>query len=328
MKKDKKETTKLDKIFAQLDRQFGGGSIYRYGDGIGVSVKGVIPTGSIRINLATGIDGVPRGRIIEIFGPESGGKTTLALHIMAEAQKLGDLVAFIDAEHALDPSYAGSIGVEMANVLLSQPDNGEQALEICEALVRSGEVGLIVIDSVAALVPRAEIEGEMGDANMGLHARLMSQAMRKLNGIISKTNCCVIFINQVREKIGVMFGNPETTTGGRALKFYASVRFDIRRIGGIKDGDEIIANKTRVKVVKNKVAPPFKEAVFQIRYGEGIDQITELIELAIEEKVITKSGNWFYYRKYQLGQGMENVRKLMVNEPKYFRAVRKRMLGE
>ncbi|RKY80200.1 recombinase RecA, partial [candidate division KSB1 bacterium] len=306
---------------AQIDRQFGKGSIMRLGaDKIEVEVN-AIPTGSLALDAALGIGGVPRGRVVEIFGPESSGKTTLALHIIAEAQKLGGMAAFVDAEHALDAYYAKNLGVNTDDLLISQPDTGEQALEITETLVRSGAIDVIVIDSVAALVPRAEIEGEMGDAQMGLQARLMSQAMRKLSGAISKSKTCVIFINQIREKIGVMFGNPETTTGGRALKFYASIRMDIRRVASIKDGEAVIGNRTKVKVVKNKVAPPFREAQFDILYGTGISKEGELIDLAVEQKVIQKSGTWFSYGEERLGQGRENVKKFLLSSPELLREI-------
>jgi len=319
---DKDEKLKaLELAIAQIDRQFGKGSIMRLGaDKIEVEVK-AIPTGSLALDAALGIGGVPRGRVVEIFGPESSGKTTLALHIIAEAQKLGGMAAFVDAEHALDAYYAKNLGVNTDDLLISQPDTGEQALEITETLVRSGAIDVIVIDSVAALVPRAEIEGEMGDAQMGLQARLMSQAMRKLSGAISKSKTCVIFINQIREKIGVMFGNPETTTGGRALKFYASIRMDIRRVASIKDGEAVIGNRTKVKVVKNKVAPPFREAQFDILYGTGISKEGELIDLAVEQKVIQKSGTWFSYGEERLGQGRENVKKFLLSSPELLREI-------
>ncbi len=317
----------LNETFKQIERAFGRGSIM-VGDEVNVNVREVISTGSPSINAITGVDGVPKGRIIEIYGPESSGKTTLALHIVAEAQKAGDIAAFIDAEHALDTDYAGNLGVDMDSLLISQPDTGEQALEITESLVKSKKVGLIVVDSVAALVPRAEIEGEMGDANMGLHARLMSQAMRKLNGVISKTNCCVVFINQIRMKIGVIFGNPEITTGGRALKFYTSMRIDIRRTGSVKDGEDIVGNKTKIKIVKNKVAPPFKSCNVEIRFGIGIDIISEIIDLALEYGVIEKLGTWFSYGDERLGQGREKVRQLLVDNEDLYTEIRKRLLGE
>ncbi|HDL18458.1 MAG TPA: recombinase RecA [Bacteroidetes bacterium] len=305
----------LELAMAQIDRQFGKGSVMRLGDNRAVIEITAISTGSISLDAALGIGGIPQGRISEIFGPESSGKTTLALHIIAEAQKRGGLAAFIDAEHALDAVYAKNLGVDTDNLLISQPDTGEQALEITETLVRSNALDVLVIDSVAALVPRAEIEGEMGDAQMGLQARLMSQAMRKLSGAISKSKACVIFINQIREKIGVMFGNPETTTGGRALKFYASVRIDIRRVASIKSGDSIVGNRTRAKVVKNKVASPFREGNFDIMYGTGISREGELLDLAVNENVVDKSGTWFSYGEERLGQGRENVKKMLQENP-------------
>jgi recombination protein RecA len=312
------ETNKLkalDIALAQIEKQFGKGSIMRLGESpAGMSID-VIPTGSLAIDLALGVGGVPRGRVIEIYGPESSGKTTVALHIIAEAQKMGGVAAFIDAEHALDPVYAKALGVNIDDLLVAQPDTGEQGLEICEALVRSAAVDVVVIDSVAALVPRAEIEGEMGDNHVGLHARLMSQALRKLTGSISKSNTCVIFINQIREKIGVMFGSPETTTGGRALKFYATIRMDIRRQEAIKNGQDIIGNKTRVKVVKNKVAPPFKLADFDIMYGEGISREGSIVDIGTEMEIITKAGAWYSYNGERLGQGRENVKEYLKLHP-------------
>ncbi len=300
----------IDQTLISLEKQFGKGSILRLGSKV-VTPVSVIPTGSISIDAALGVGGVPRGRVIEIYGPESSGKTTLTLQIIAQAQKLGGVAAFIDAEHALDPGYARKLGVDTDNLLISQPDHGEQALEITNALVNSGAVDVIVVDSVAALVPKAELEGEMGDSHMGLHARLMSQALRKLTGTVSRTNTCLIFINQVREKIGVMFGNPETTTGGRALKFYCSVRMEVRRTGAIKDGDSTVGNRTKVKVVKNKVASPFREAEFDIIYGEGISKEGDLLDLGVQNNVIEKSGSWFSYKGERIGQGRENARQFL-----------------
>lgn len=305
----------LEQAVTQIEKQFGKGSIMRLGtESLGLSIP-VVPTGSLALDYALGVGGVPRGRVVEIFGPEASGKTTLALHFIAEAQKKGGVAAFIDAEHAMDPPYAKNLGVDIDNLLLSQPDTGEQALEIVDTLVRSGAVDIIVIDSVAALVPRAEIEGEMGDSHMGLQARLMSQALRKLAATISKSKTCVVFINQTRMKIGVIFGNPETTTGGMALKFYSSVRLDIRRIASIKEGQEIIGSRNRVKVVKNKVAPPFKNAEFDIIYGKGISKVGELLDLGAEHKVIEKSGTWFSYKGERLGQGKENARQSLIENP-------------
>ncbi|OFW46216.1 MAG: recombinase RecA [Acidobacteria bacterium RIFCSPLOWO2_12_FULL_67_14b] len=301
----------LDMAVGQIEKQFGKGSIMRLGQNKAVAPVDVISTGAISIDYALGIGGVPRGRVIEIFGPESSGKTTLALQVIAEAQKTGGLAAFVDAEHALDAAYAKKLGVDIDNLLVSQPDNGEQALEIVEVLIRSNSVDVVVVDSVAALVPRAEIEGEMGEAQMGLQARLMSQALRKLTGAVSKSKTSLIFINQLREKIGVMFGNPETTTGGRALKFYASVRIDIRRIGAIKDGENVVGGRTRVKIVKNKMAAPFREAEFDIMYGEGVSREGDLIDIAVEHKIIEKSGAWFAYGGERLGQGRENVKTFL-----------------
>ena len=305
----------LDAALAGIEKQFGKGSVMRMGEAqIKLNID-VIPTGSLALDIALGVGGVPRGRVIEIYGPESSGKTTLALHIIAEAQKLGGTAAFIDAEHALDPVYAENLGVVIDNLIISQPDTGEQALEITEALVRSGALDVVVVDSVAALVPRAEIDGEMGDSFMGLQARLMSQALRKLAGAISKSHTVVIFINKIREKIGVMFGNPETTTGGRALKFYSSVRMDIRRIESLKQGTEVVGNRTRVKVVKNKVAPPFKQAEFDIMYGVGISREGSALDMAIELDIVNKSGAWFSYNGERLGQGRENVKTMLKDHP-------------
>ena len=309
---DKKKA--LETAMQQIEKTYGKGSIMRYGDNVQPNVE-AIPTGSLALDLALGIGGVPRGRIIEIYGPESSGKTTLALHVLAQAQKMGGEVAFVDAEHALDPTYARALGVKIEDMLISQPDTGEQALEITEALVRSGAIDVVVVDSVAALVPRAEIEGEMGDSFVGLHARLMSQALRKLTGIIAKTNTVVIFINQLREKVGVMYGNPEVTTGGRALKFYASVRIDVRRIEGIKVGGEIIGNRTRAKVVKNKVAPPFREAEFDIMYGEGISKLGEMLDLGVKLDLVQKSGSWFNMGEVRLGQGRDAAKQYLRDHP-------------
>jgi len=325
MPEEKDEKRKaLELAMTQLDRQYGKGSVMWLGDDRAEGID-VISTGSISLDAALGVGGVPRGRIIEIFGPESSGKTTLALHIVAEAQRKGGLAAFIDAEHALDAKYSRQLGVDIDNLLISQPDTGEQALEITETLVRSGALDVVVIDSVAALVPRAEIEGEMGDAQMGLQARLMSQAMRKLTAAISKSATCVVFINQIREKIGVMFGSPETTTGGRALKFYSSVRLDIRRIASIKDGENVIGNRTKVKVVKNKVASPFREAEFDIIYGEGISKLGDLLDLAVNAKIIDKSGTWFSYGDERLGQGRENVKRYLLQNPEMVDAIERRV---
>ena len=309
---DKKKA--LETCMAQIERAYGKGSIMRLGENTGIVVES-IPTGSLSLDIALGIGGVPKGRIIEIYGPESSGKTTLALHIVAEAQKRGGEVAFIDAEHALDPTYARALGVDIDSMLISQPDTGEQGLEICEALVRSGALDVVVVDSVAALTPRAEIEGDMGDAHVGLLARLMSQALRKLAGSIAKTNCIVIFINQLREKVGVMYGNPEVTTGGRALKFYSSVRIDVRRIEAIKNGSEIVGNRTRAKIVKNKVAPPFREAEFEIIYGEGISKWGELVDLAAKLDIIQKSGSWYSMGELRLAQGREAVKQYFKDDP-------------
>ena len=302
------KTKNLDLAIAQIEKQYGKGSIMRLGNRDVLVPVNVIPTGSISIDAALGVGGLPRGRVIEIYGPESGGKTTLTLHVIAEAQKLGGQAAFIDAEHALDPAYARKLGVDVDNLLVSQPDNGEQALEIAEALIRSNAVDVVVVDSVAALVPRAELEGDMGDPQMGLQARLMSQALRKLTAIVSKSKTCLIFINQIREKIGVMFGNPETTTGGRALKFYSSIRIDIRRIQSIKEGDRVVGSRTRAKVVKNKVAAPFREAEFDIIYGEGVSREGDLLDVGVAKNILEKSGTWISYKGERLGQGRDNAR--------------------
>jgi recombination protein RecA len=326
---DTKERLKaLDLAVGQIEKQFGKGSIMRLGQKSTVGPMEVIPTGAISIDYALGIGGMPRGRVVEIYGPESSGKTTLALQVIAQAQKNGGMAAFVDAEHALDATYAQKLGVDLDSLLVSQPDNGEQALEIVEVLVRSGGVDVVVVDSVAALVPRAEIEGEMGDAQVGLQARLMSQALRKLTGVVSKSKTCLIFINQLREKIGVMFGNPETTTGGRALKFYASVRIDIRRIASLKDGDTVIGGRTRVKVVKNKLAPPFREAEFDVMYGEGISREGDLLDLAVENRIVEKSGAWFAYGGERLGQGRENAKGFLREHPDISRTIEERVRKE
>lgn len=311
----------LDAALAQIEKQYGKGSVMKLGDQSANMGIEVVPTGSLSLDLALGLGGMPRGRIIEIYGPESSGKTTVALHVVAEVQKMGGIAGFIDAEHALDPTYASHIGVDIDNLYISQPDNGEQALEITEMMVRSGAVDVIIVDSVAALVPKAEIDGEMGDSHVGLHARLMSQALRKLTGIISKSNCVVIFINQLREKVGVMFGNPETTTGGRALKFYASVRLDVRRIETLKVGGEVVGNRTRVKVVKNKVAPPFKEAEFDIMFGKGISKEGDILDLAVQQDIINKSGAWYSYNGEKIGQGRENTKLYLANNPEIMKEV-------
>ena len=326
---DLKERTKaIDIAVGQIEKQFGKGSIMRLGQRGAIAPIESISTGSISIDYALGIGGLPRGRVIEIFGPESSGKTTLALQVIAEAQRAGGMAAFVDAEHALDAQYAQKLGVDLENLLVSQPDNGEQALEIVEVLIRSNSVDVVVVDSVAALVPKAEIEGEMGEAQMGLQARLMSQALRKLTGVVSKSKTTLIFINQLREKIGVMFGNPETTTGGRALKFYASVRIDIRRIASIKDGDQVIGGRTRVKVVKNKVAPPFREAEFDIMYGEGISREGDLLDLAVEKRIVEKSGAWFAYGGERLGQGRENAKQFLKDNPEIRQTIEDRVRRE
>lgn len=304
----------LNQALGQIEKEFGKGSVMKLGEATSMAID-VIPTGSIGLDIAVGIGGLPKGRIVEVYGPESSGKTTVALHTVAEAQKQGGIAAFIDAEHALDPVYAKALGVDIDNLIISQPDTGEQALEIAEALIRSGAIDIIVVDSVAALVPRAEIEGDMGDSHVGLQARLMSQALRKLTGSIKKSNCVALFINQLREKVGIMFGNPETTTGGRALKFYSSVRLDVRRIDSIKQGDKVIGNRTRVKVVKNKVAPPFKQAEFDIMYGEGISKVGDLLDIAAGVDIVKKSGAWYAYEEIKLGQGRENVKKFLTDNP-------------
>src|SRR3954465_13592710 len=327
-RQDKEKAKAVELAFSQIEKQFGKGSIMRLGQKGAIQPIEAIPTGAISIDYALGIGGVPRGRVVEIFGPESSGKTTLALQIIAEAQKTGGMAAFVDAEHALDAQYAKKLGVQLDNLLVSQPDNGEQALEIVEVLVRSGGVDVIVVDSVAALVPRAEIEGEMGEAQMGLQARLMSQALPKVAGIVSKSKTCLIFINQLREKIGVMFGNPETTTGGRALKFYASVRIDIRRIGAIKDGDVVVGGRTRVKIVKNKVAPPFRESEFDVMYGEGISKEGDLLDLAVDRKIVEKSGTWFAFSGERLGQGRGNVKQFLKDNPATFKSIEEKVRRE
>ena len=311
------KTRALDLAVSQIEKQFGKGSIMRLGAVDPNAVMDAVSSGSLALDLALGVAGYPRGRVIEIFGPESSGKTTLALHAIAETQRNGGTAAFVDAEHALDANYARKLGVDIENLLVSQPDSGEQALEIAEVLIGSGAVDIVVVDSVAALVPRAELEGEMGEAQMGLQARLMSQALRKLTGIVSKSKTCLIFINQIREKIGVMFGNPETTSGGRALKFYSSVRVDVRRTASIKDGDEVVGSRTKAKIVKNKVAPPFREAEFDILYGEGISREGELLDLAVEKNIVEKSGAWFSFQGERLGQGRENARQFLKENHDY-----------
>jgi recombination protein RecA len=325
---DRERLKAIEMAVGQIEKQFGKGSIMRLGQKDAIAQIPAISTGAVSLDYALGIGGMPRGRVIEIFGPESSGKTTLALQVIAEAQKSGGMAAFVDAEHALDAQYAKKLGVDLDNLLVSQPDNGEQALEIVEVLVRSGGVDVVVVDSVAALVPRAEIEGEMGEAQMGLQARLMSQALRKLTGIVSKSKTCLIFINQLREKIGVMFGNPETTTGGRALKFYSSVRVDIRRIGAIKDGDVVVGGRTRVKIVKNKVAPPFREAEFDVMYGEGISREGDLLDLAVDKKIVEKSGTWFAFGGERLGQGRENVKQFLKDNTAIMKAIEEKVRKE
>ncbi|MEE4294814.1 MAG: recombinase RecA [Xanthomonadales bacterium] len=318
----------LASALQQIERQFGKGAIMRMGDGTAAEGIGVVPTGSLTLDMALGIGGLPRGRVVEIYGPESSGKTTMTLHAIAECQKMGGTTAFVDAEHALDPLYAEKLGVNVEDLLVSQPDTGEQALEITDMLVRSGAVDMVVVDSVAALTPKAEIEGDMGDSHVGLQARLMSQALRKLTGNIKRSNCMVVFINQIRMKIGVMFGSPETTTGGNALKFYASVRLDIRRIGALKKGDEVVGNQTRVKVVKNKLAPPFKQAEFEILYGEGISREGELIELGVKHGIVDKSGAWYSYNGDRIGQGKENVRQFLKDNPETADEIDKKLRAE
>jgi recombination protein RecA len=315
----------LETTLGKIEKDFGKGAIMKLGDHAVVNV-GVIPSGSLALDIALGVGGYPRGRVVEIFGPESSGKTTLAIHAIAQAQKAGGIAAFIDAEHAFDSSYAQKLGVDIENLLISQPDNGEQALEITEHLIRSGAIDIIVIDSVAALTPKAEIEGEMGDSKMGLQARLMSQALRKLTATISKTNTCCVFINQLREKIGVMFGNPETTTGGNALKFYASIRLDIRKVNQIKEGEEIFGNRTKVKVVKNKLAPPFRKAEFDLLYGEGISRLGEVIDMGVEQEIIKKSGSWFSYGETRLGQGRDAVKLLLADNPELTLEIEKKII--
>src|SRR5512140_742940 len=325
---DRERAKAIEMAVGQIEKQFGKGSIMRLGQKDAVMQVPAISTGSVSLDYALGIGGVPRGRVIEIFGPESSGKTTLSLQIIAEAQKLGGMAAFVDAEHALDATYAQKLGVDVDNLLVSQPDNGEQALEIVEVLIRSNGVDVVVVDSVAALVPKAEIEGEMGEAQMGLQARLMSQALRKLTGAVSKSKTSLIFINQLREKIGVMFGNPETTTGGRALKFYSSVRMDIRRIASIKEAEVIIGGRTRVKIVKNKVAPPFREAEFDVMYGEGISRTGDLLDLGVDKRIIEKSGAWFAYGGERLGQGRENAKQFLKDHPEVFKAIEEKVRRE
>ncbi|MBN2813049.1 MAG: recombinase RecA [Bacteroidales bacterium] len=323
----KEKLKSLETTLGKIEKDFGKGAIMKLGDHAVVTV-GIIPSGSIALDIALGVGGYPRGRVVEIFGPESSGKTTLAIHAIAQAQKTGGIAAFIDAEHAFDSTYAQKLGVDIENLLISQPDNGEQALEIADHLIRSGAIDIIVIDSVAALTPKAEIEGEMGDSKLGLHARLMSQALRKLTATISKTNTCCVFINQLREKIGVMFGNPETTTGGNALKFYASVRVDIRRINQIKEGEEVFGNRTKVKIVKNKLAPPFRKAEFDIMYGEGISRIGEIIDIATEQEIVKKSGSWFSYGETRLGQGRDAVKQLLSDNPELAEEIEKKIIAK
>lgn len=325
MVKDTNKLKALESALVQIEKQYGKGSVMKLGDkGVNMQIE-TIPTGSLSLDLALGMGGVPRGRIIEVYGPESSGKTTVALHMVAEVQKRGGIAGFIDAEHALDPVYARNIGVDIDELYISQPDNGEQALEITETMVRSGAVDILIVDSVAALVPKAEIDGDMGDSHVGLQARLMSQALRKLTAIISKSNCVVIFINQLREKVGVMFGNPETTTGGRALKFYSSIRLDVRRIETLKQNGEAIGNRTRIRVVKNKIAPPFKEAEFDIMFGEGISRTGDVLDLAANEGIVVKSGAWYAYEEEKIGQGRENAKKYLKENPAIFEAIEEKV---
>ncbi|MBQ1502003.1 MAG: recombinase RecA [Firmicutes bacterium] len=321
---DKNKEAALEAALTQIERQFGKGSVMKLGSS-GITSVEVIPTGSLALDVALGVGGMPRGRVVEIYGPESSGKTTVALHIVAQAQKMGGVAAFIDAEHALDPVYAANLGVDTDELLISQPDTGEQALEIAEQLVRSGAIDVIVVDSVAALVPRQELEGDMGDAHVGLQARLMSQALRKLTGVVSKSNTCFIFINQIREKVGVMFGNPETTSGGRALKFYSSVRLEVRRADTIKNGPDMVGNRTKVKVVKNKVAPPFKTAEFDIMYGKGISASGNILDMAVLNGIVDKSGSWFSYQNERIGQGRENAKEYLENNPEVMMEIEKRV---
>ncbi len=327
MSSDTKKAKALELAITQIDRQFGKGSIMKLGQEHIPTMENSVSTGCLSLDVALGVGGVPRGRIIEIYGPESSGKTTLALHIVAEAQKAGGFAAYIDAEHAVDPEYSNNLGVNTEELLISQPDTGEQALEICETLVRSGAVDVIVIDSVAALVPRAELEGDMGDAHVGLQARLMSQALRKLTGTVSRSNTTVIFINQIREKIGVMFGNPETTPGGRALKFYSSIRMEIRRITSLKDGGEMVGSRVRVKVVKNKVAPPFKKVEFDIMFGKGVSRSGEVLDMAVDAEIISKSGSWFSYQETKLGQGRDAVKKMIDDNPELMQEIEGKILA-
>ena len=311
----------LEAAIAQIEKDFGKGSIMKLGSGMDKMNVEVVPTGCLSLDLALGLGGIPKGRIIEVYGPESSGKTTVALHMVAEVQKAGGIAGFIDAEHALDPVYAKAIGVNIDELYISQPDSGEQALEITETMVRSGAVDIVIVDSVAALVPKAEIDGDMGDSHVGLQARLMSQALRKLTSVISKTNCIVVFINQLREKIGVMFGNPETTTGGRALKFYASIRMDVRKADAIKQGGDVVGNRTKIKVVKNKIAPPFKEAQFDIRFGQGISRTGDVLDIAVDDNIVVKSGAWFSYNGEKIGQGRENVKLYLDSNPEVFKEI-------